>query len=129
MTRRAPGCDWASLYATDAFAGGSGEVAAGVIADPGQRVQIQVDVAAFAPDEPGRPRRLLSLGEANWDKIMTPRHLDRLRRAAALLAVKGYDVTGTKLACYGGAGFDDALHDAARADPDVLLVGLQDLYR
>ena len=41
-----------------------GEVAAGVVADPSRRSQIQVDVAVFAPDNPGRPRRILSLGEA-----------------------------------------------------------------
>ena len=47
-----------------------GEVAVGVVADPFRRSQIQVDVAVFAPDEPGRPRRVLSLGEAKWDKVM-----------------------------------------------------------
>jgi hypothetical protein len=34
------------------------------VADPSRRSQIQVDVAVFAPDDPGRPRRILSLGEA-----------------------------------------------------------------
>ena len=61
----------------------------GVVADPLRRGQIQVDVAVFAPDEPGRPRRVLSLGEAPWDKVMDPGHLKRLRRACDLLAVKG----------------------------------------
>ena len=68
-----------------------GDVAAGVVADPLRRSQIQVDVAVFAPDEPGRPRRVLSLGEAKWDKVMNSGHLERLRRARDLLAVKGYD--------------------------------------
>ena len=66
------------------------------MADPLWRGQIQVDVAVFAPDEPGRPRRMLSLGEARWDKIMNPGHLERLRRARDLLAVKGYDTTGSE---------------------------------
>jgi hypothetical protein len=59
---------------------------------------------------------------------MTPRHLDRLHRAAALLAVKGYDMRATKLACYGGAGFDSALREAARSDPFVQLIDVADLY-
>ncbi len=49
-------------------AGEAGEVAADVVADPLRRAQIQVDVAVLTPDEPGRPRRVLSLGEAKWDK-------------------------------------------------------------
>jgi uncharacterized protein len=30
----------------------------------------------FAPDDPGRPCRVLSLGEPKWDKVMTPGHLE-----------------------------------------------------
>ena len=105
-----------------------GEVAAGVVADPLRRGQIQVDVAVFAPDEPGRPRRVLSLGEAKWDKVMSPGHLERLRRARDLLAVKGYDTTGARLTCYSGAGFDAELADRAAGDPLIQLVGLEELY-
>ena len=65
-----------------------------VVTDPLRRSQIEVDVAVFAPDDPGRPRRVLSLGEAKWDKVMDAGHLQRLRRARDLLAVKGYDVGG-----------------------------------
>ena len=59
---------------------------------------------------------------------MTLRHVERLRRARALLAVKGYDTNATTLACYSGAGFDPASPAAAR-DGDVLLVGLDRLYQ
>jgi hypothetical protein len=45
--------------------------------------------AVFAPEKPARPRRVLSLGEAKWDKAMGTGHLERLRRARDLLAVKG----------------------------------------
>ena len=79
-------------------------------------------------DDPGRPRRVLSLGEAKWDKVMNMGHLERLRRARDLLAVKGYDTSGTKLACYSGAGFAPELVDLAAADPAILLVGLDMLY-
>jgi AAA+ ATPase superfamily predicted ATPase len=104
-----------------------GEVASGTVADPANKAQIEVDVAVFGPARPGEPRPLISLGEAKWGKVMGLRHVERLRRARALLAVKGYDTTATTLACYSGAGFDAALAAAAE-DGDVLLVGADRLY-
>jgi hypothetical protein len=120
--------DWAMYHAGAAFGESPGEVAAGIVADPIRRSQVQVDVAVFAPDDPGRPRRVLSLGEAKWDKVMGLGHLERLRRARDLLAVKGYNMTATTLGCYSGAGFDAGLRDAARSDPRVQLLGLDALY-
>ena len=56
-----------------------------------------------------------------------PRHVARLRRALALLEVKGYDTSETVLACYGGAGFDPELR--AEADRQrLLLIDLGLLY-
>jgi hypothetical protein len=106
-----------------------GEVAASVVADPLRRDQIQVDVAVFAPDEPGRTHRVLSLGDAKWDKVMNPGHLERLRRARDLLAVKGYDTEQTRLTCYSGTRLDSELADRAVGDPLIQLVGLDELYR
>jgi uncharacterized protein len=120
--------DWALSSGAEVFGMLPGEVAAGVVADPLRRGQIQVDVAVFAPDEPGRPRRVLSLGEAKWDKVMNPGHLERLRRARDLLSVKGYDTTGARLTCYSGARFDSELADRAAGDPLIQLVGLEELY-
>jgi hypothetical protein len=105
-----------------------GEVAAGVVADPLRRGQIQVDVAVFAPDEAGHPRRVLSLGEAKWDKVVGTGQPERLRRARDLLAVKGYDTEQTRLTCYSGARFDSELADRAAGDPLIRLVGLEELY-
>jgi hypothetical protein len=105
-----------------------GEVASGTVADPANKAQIEIDVAVLAPAQPGEPRQIISLGEAKWGKVMTLRHVERLRRARALLAVKGYDTTATILACYCGAGFDPAL-PAAAEDGDVLLIGLDRLYQ
>jgi AAA+ ATPase superfamily predicted ATPase len=119
--------NWAQS-AEGAFGEAPGEVAAGVVADLLRRSQIEIDVAVFAPDEPGRPRRILSLGEAKWDKSMNLGHLERLRRARGLLAVKGYDTNATRLTCYSGAGFDSDLREVADAEPLVLLVGLDELY-
>jgi uncharacterized protein len=120
--------DWALASGAGVFGTAPGEVAAGVVADPLRRGQIQVDVAVFAPDEPGRPRRVLSLGEAKWDKVMGTGHLERLRRARDLLAVKGYDTEQTRLTCYSGARFDAELADRAAGDPLIQLVGLEELY-
>jgi AAA+ ATPase superfamily predicted ATPase len=120
--------DWAQTSGADAFGEATGEVAAGVVADPLRRSQIEIDAAVFAPDDPGCPRRVLSLGEAKWDKVMTLAHLERLRRARDLLAVKGYDMSATRLTCYTGAGFDPDLGNAARDDADVQLIELDALY-
>ncbi|MEV0594048.1 AAA family ATPase [Nonomuraea cavernae] len=117
--------EWAMSVGAEVFGELPGEVAAGTVADPGNRTQIQVDVAVLAPDEPGRPRRILSLGEVKWDTIMTAGHVARLRRARDLLAVKGYDTRDTVLTCYSGAGFQPDIADGRQ---DVHLVGLTDLY-
>ena len=119
--------DWALASRAGVFGTAPGEVAAGVVADPLRRGQIQVDVAVFAPDEPGRPRRVLSLGEAKRDKVMGTGHLERLRRARDLLAAKGYDTEQTRLTCYSGARFDAELADRAAGDPRIQLVGLKEL--
>ncbi|MGP3956179.1 ATP-binding protein [Nonomuraea sp. 3N208] len=114
--------EWAVRAEAEVFGGFPGEVAAGTVADPVNRTQIEVDVAVLAPEEHGRPRRVLSLGEVKWDKVMTSGHVDRLRRARDLLSAKGYDTSGTVLACYSGAGFQEDLPG------DVRLVSLGDLY-
>jgi hypothetical protein len=85
-------------------------------------------VTVLAAGDPGQPRRVLSLGEAKWDKVMTLQHLERLRRARDLLSVRGYVTRDASLACYSGAGFDDGLRDAARSGQDVKLIDLGDLY-
>lgn len=115
--------EWAMSADSDVFGELPGVVAAGTVADPYNRTQIEIDVAVLAQEEHGRSRRILSLGEVKWDKVLTAGHVERLRRARDLLAVKGYDTTGTVLACYGGAGFQADVPD------DVRLVGLGDLYR
>lgn len=120
--------EWALDGGDGAFGDRPGAVAAGVVPDPANRTQIQVDVAALGPEVPGKPQRILSLGEAKWGKIMTPDHVRRLRRARDLLAVKGYDTSTTKLTCYGGAGFNDDLRAAAHRDKLIQLVGLDALY-
>ncbi|MET8006835.1 hypothetical protein [Nonomuraea glycinis] len=82
----------------------------------------------LSPAFAGGPRKVRSLGEAKWGKVMGLRHLDRLRLARDLLQAKGYDTSETVLACYGGAGFDEELTAAARSDARILLVDLPTLY-
>jgi hypothetical protein len=55
-------------------------------------------------------------------------HLERLRRARDLLAVKGYDTHASRLTCYSGAGFAPELGNVAAADTLVQLIGLEALY-
>jgi AAA+ ATPase superfamily predicted ATPase len=105
-----------------------GEVASGTVADPANKTQIDVDVAVLGPARTGQPQQVISIGEAKWGKVMGVRHLERLRRARALLTVKGYDTAGATLACYSGAGFDPALQAAGRRG-DVLLIGVDRLYQ
>ena len=97
-----------------------------VVSDAAHRTQIEIDVAVLAPTEHGCPRKILSLGEVKWDRVMDLRHVERLRRAQDLLAVKGFDTQHAVLACYSGAGFDRELRASRR--PDICLVGLDQLY-
>ncbi|ELP69248.1 hypothetical protein ACKI1I_14655 [Streptomyces turgidiscabies] len=55
-------------------------------------------------------------------------HLERLGRARELLAARGTDTSRCALACFGGAGFSDALRTEAARVGDVVLVGLDELY-
>jgi AAA+ ATPase superfamily predicted ATPase len=118
--------DFAIRASPDVFGGLPAEVGAGVVADPANKTQIQVDVAVLGLAEPGQPRKILSLGEAKWDRVMDIHHVDRLRRARDLLAVKGFDARDAMLACYSGAGFSSDLQSAAGRD--VRLIGLDRLY-
>ena len=104
--------DYAITADPGVFGGLPGEVGSGVVPDPANRTQIEVDVVVLAPAEPGRPRKILSLGEAKWDRVMDLRHVERLRRARDLLAVKGFDTRDTVLSCYSGAGFSPELKAA-----------------
>ena len=118
--------DYAIAARPDVFGGPPGEVGSGVVTDPAGRTQIEIDVAVLAPAEPGRPRRILSLGEVKWDRAMDLRHVERLRRARDLLAIKGFDTGDTLLSCYSGADFDPGL--VAARGGDIHLVGLDEIY-
>jgi hypothetical protein len=105
-----------------------GEVGSGVVTDPANRTQIEIDVGVFAAAVPGERRRVLSLGEVKWGRTMGMRDLSRLERGRDLLAQNGFDTATAKLACYSGSGFDDHLREAAANRADVLLVDPEQLY-
>jgi hypothetical protein len=119
--------EFARAQGRQIFGAPLGEVASGIVADPANKTQIEIDVAVLGPARPEAPRQVVSLGEAKWGKVMGVRHVERLRRARALLTIKGYDTTDTRLACYSGAGFEPALQAAAMSS-EVLLVDLARLY-
>jgi uncharacterized protein len=103
-----------------------GEVGSGIVNDPASRTQIEIDVAMLAPAEPGKPRRLLSLGEAKWGEVMTRRHAERLARARDILSAS-FNTEDCVLVCYSAAGFADNLRAACNSR--LALVGLDDIYQ
>ncbi|MGW0575654.1 AAA family ATPase [Streptomyces sp. NPDC002920] len=104
-----------------------GTVGGGVVADPRDRRQIQIDVAVVEPGSGGSRPSVALLGEAKWGTVMGHAHLERLGRARDLLATRGMDTSHCGLACFSAAGFSDSLR-AEAAGGDVLLVGLDELY-
>ncbi len=115
---------FASTVDPEVFGDFPAEVGAGTINDSKGRQQIQVDVVVLAAAEGNRRRRILSLGEAKSGERMGIRHVEKLRRARDLLADKGFDTSGTVLACYSAAGFND---DLVPSD-DVSTFGLDRIY-
>jgi AAA+ ATPase superfamily predicted ATPase len=120
--------DWA-LIADEVFAEPPAQVGSGVVADPANRSQIEIDVAVLAAEAPGQPRHVLSIGEVKWGRVMGVRDLHRLVHARTLLCQQGLDAATAILACYSGAGFDEELRVVAAERPDVLLVDPARLYR
>jgi hypothetical protein len=120
---------FALLAGSDLFGTPVGEVGSGVVHDPANRTQIEIDVAVLAPREPGKPPRLLSRGEVKWGQVMNRQHTARLARARELLSAT-FDVSDCVLACYSAAGFHaDLRSDANRHLALVALVALDDIYR
>jgi hypothetical protein len=116
--------DFVSRSGPSLFGGHPAHVGSGVVNDSAERGQIEIDVAVFAPQEPGKPQRVLSLGEAKWGEVMDSRHIQRLARARDILAGAGYDAGQTVLACYSGAGFRRDLVESDR----LRLIGLDRIY-
>jgi AAA+ ATPase superfamily predicted ATPase len=122
--------DWSRWYAAaETFGGYPARVGSGAINDRAGRMLLETDVVVLGDDGASRPR-VLCLGEAKWNTVMTPGHLERLVRIRELLGDhKGLRASDdTRLALFSAAGFSDELRERACRDPAVVLVDLDRLY-
>jgi hypothetical protein len=100
----------------------------GHVADPAQHIQHEVDVVVLGAAD-NEPTPVLAIGEAKWGNVLDASHVDRLRHIRTLLERRGkYDISRTRLFCFGAAGFTRGIRDAADSSSDVRLVSLADLY-
>ncbi|WP_026212399.1 AAA family ATPase [Longispora albida] len=119
--------EWALRYSGGFFGDLVTQVGSGVVNDPSNKTSHEVDVAVVGYSDGGKPP-LLSIGEAKWQERMGMGHLERLRRIRTLLSGSTrYDTSGTRLACYSGAGFTPELVKEAESGA-VDLVDLNQLY-
>lgn len=121
---------WALDHADHELLGGlPASVAHGVITDNSTHTKHEVDLAVVGIAEGARPAPLLAIGEAKWDDVMGIGHLERLERVRSVVDRAGiYDVTGTRLLLFSGAGFNERLRARAAESDDVVLIGLDELY-
>lgn len=122
--------DWAFWYAApETFGGHLGRVGSGVVNDPARRIQYQIDVVVLGSGDDGRTE-VLGLGEAKWNTVLMPGHLDRLLWVREMLRrhPTARSTEQTKLALFSGAGFSDELRAIAAESTDIVLVGLDRLY-
>ncbi|MCC9309549.1 ATP-binding protein [Kitasatospora sp. RB6PN24] len=120
--------EWAARFAAaDTFGEVPGSATPGRLAGSSGHGPVDVDVVVRAEGQEGAPGRLLSVGLADWDRMMDLDRLSTLRQVRARLSQQGEDVSRLKLVCYGAAGFTPELTGAA-ARGEVILVGPQRLY-
>jgi uncharacterized protein len=122
--------DWVRWYAAPGTLGGHpGMVGSGVVNDASRRLLAEADVVALRQDDPGHAE-ILCLGEAKWQTVMTPGHVERLSRIRELLSghpsARASD--STRLVLFSGAGFSDELRDLAARASDIELIDLDRLY-
>lgn len=121
---------WSRYMAPEnTFGGYPNLVGSGTVNDPASKTTHEVDVVVFGLDDDNR-RPLLAIGEAKWGDTMETGHLERLRRIRGLLAAQGrLGAERAKLVCFGAAGFSNALIRTADENDDVVLIGIDALYR
>ncbi len=122
--------EWARWYAAPETLGGyPARVGSGAISDHSRRALIESDVVVIGQDAGSHPE-VLCLGEAKWNTIMTPGHLERLHRLRDLLTGKwGAQATdNTRFALFSAAGFSPELRKVATTSQNVELVDLNRLY-
>ncbi|WP_436788031.1 AAA family ATPase [Yinghuangia sp. YIM S10712] len=113
----------------DMFGDFPNRVCSGTVNDPAKRTSHELDVVVSGLDDTER-QRLLAIGEVKWGETMGVGHVERLRRIRDLLVAQNrLGAESARLVCYSGVGFTDDLHELAGVDRDIVLVGLDDLYR
>ena len=113
---------WARDFASDrTFGGRVRSVHRALVPDASQRCTHELDLVVV-----GEENQVLAIGEAKWGAPLGARDLARLRHVASLLAARGRDTRGVRLALFSGAGFTPEL-GRSPAD-DVVLVDLKRLY-
>lgn len=122
--------EWALHHADPDLLGGlPASVGHGQVSDPAARTTHQVDLAVVGIPEDEGPPPLLAIGEAKWQAQMGEGHATRLAHIRDLIGRQGrYDVSATRLLCITGGTFGSKLVERAADDPDLVLVGLADLY-
>jgi uncharacterized protein len=95
--------------------------------DAATMANYELDVAAVGVADNAKPP-LLAIGEARWNDMMGRAHIERLRQVRKVLEHNGkYDVSGTRLLLFSGAGFNDKARAAAQSG-DIELIELPMLY-
>src|SRR5262249_5430564 len=118
--------DWTRWYAApDSLGGYPRSVGSGSINDRAGRALLEIDVVALSQDGADRAR-VLCLGEAKWNTVLTPSHLERLARARDLLRQHPTARSDgrTKLVLFSGVGFSGELTELAARTSDIVLVDL-----
>jgi uncharacterized protein len=122
--------DWAHWYAApETFGGYPARIGSGTINDRSAHVLREIDIGVLGQGESGRSE-VLCLGEAKWNTVMTPGHVERLARARDLLRDHPGATAGdrTRLALFSAAGFSDEVRALAARSADIVLVDLSRLY-
>ncbi|WP_407937051.1 AAA family ATPase [Kineosporia babensis] len=121
---------WTRHFAGPEFFGDyPSDVTSGTVNDPAARTSHEVDIVTTGLDDDDRPY-LMAIGEAKYAEPMGLGHLERLRHIRQLLTAQGrHGAETAKLVCYGAGGFSEQLQEAAQGDPEIVLVGVDDLYR
>ncbi len=102
------------------------DVGSGVLSDPRQRAQLEIDVVGWSL-RPDGGRRIAVLGEAkSGEQLLTVAHLQRLRHARTVAVAAGHDAATARLVLFGAAGATPELVEAAAGE--ALLVDLEHLY-
>lgn len=120
---------WSRWYAAPESLGGtSAEISTGTVADPAAKVSHEIDVVVTGRTDDVHDM-VLAIGEAKWSETVGLPHLERLQRAAVLVAARHKVApAGPRLLLFGGAGFSAELRRTADLDPAIQLVDLDRLY-